>query len=74
MEITFTSNNTTKADVKVSFHPKKLDVKIKTENFTLQLYSFVTPDECTWQLSDGKLVVTLEKREEGQTWPALVES
>ena len=37
----------------------------------LKLFAKVQLDECSWSLSDGCLVATLEKAIEGETWPAL---
>jgi hypothetical protein len=34
----------------------------------LQLFGKTAPDGNTWQISDGSVVVTLEKANEGETW------
>ena len=38
---------------------------------TLTLFGKIAPDGCSWSISDGDVVLTLEKAEEGETWPTL---
>ncbi|CAJ1333216.1 unnamed protein product [Effrenium voratum] len=64
-------DNTAKADVKVQFQPKSL--KVLHSGKTLvdgALASPCCPEGCTWTLSKGCVVVTLEKANP-QPWPAL---
>jgi hypothetical protein len=60
-------------DVKSKFTASMCSVKVGAEvNVEVNLFGKVTPDGCTWQMSDGNVVVTLEKAVEGESWPALV--
>ena len=37
----------------------------------LLLFTKVVPDGCSWSLADGIVTLTLEKMNEGETWPVL---
>ena len=37
----------------------------------LLLFTKVVPDGCSWSLADGIVTLTLEKMNEGKTWPVL---
>ena len=57
-------------DVAVRFLPDKVVLTAPVSQ-QLALFARAVPDDCSWQLSDGKLLLTLGKEEEGQTWLAL---
>jgi len=61
-------------DVKAKFGSSTLSVAVGSGGtaIAINLFSKVTPDGCTWQMSDGNVAVTLEKATEGETWPALL--
>ena len=71
IEITF-KTECNKKDVKVIFKTEKVIVSLRGETaFDEKLFSKITPDECSWSVSDKKLCVTLMKCEE-KTWSSLV--
>lgn len=65
-------NNATKAGVKVAFQPRSL--KVEHSGSVLvegQLCGMVRPEDCTWTLEKGRIVVTLEKTDP-RPWPSLL--
>ena len=59
--------------VKFGNRSLKIDVNVDTGvklNFT-NLYGKVHADECVWTISDGVLVVTMEKAKTKEVWPSL---
>lgn len=60
---------TPKRDVKVEFKSRELRV-LKPVTLNLKLHAAVEVDDCTWTLGDGKIVVTLAKKDP-QSWPSL---
>jgi len=64
-------------EVKVSFKSDSVKISVPSrDNFelTLDLYTRVSVDDCTWSLSDNNLVLTMEKATSDETWPALVKA
>merc|ERR1712166_1074314 len=60
-------------DVKAKFGTSSLSITVADgTKIDIELFGKVTPDGCTWQMSDGNVAVTLEKATEGETWPALL--
>lgn len=58
--------------VKSQFSTGKLKIEIADgATVDITLFGRVAPDGCSWSLSDGNVVVTLEKGTEGETWPTL---
>ena len=58
--------------VQVTFGTKRLKVvALGKELLAGELFAPVVADECTWEMSDGKLLITLEKQEEGW-WDRIV--
>lgn len=58
---------------KVAFGRRKLQIDISggiSLNFD-PLYGTVAPDDCTWSVSDGSLVITMEKAKQMEVWPTL---
>ena len=60
---------------KVKFGNRSLKIDVNVEdgaqlNF-VQLYGKVHADECVWTISDGVLVVTMEKAKRKEVWPTL---
>ena len=52
--------------VQVTFGTKRLKVVVLgKEVIAGELFGAVTADDCTWEMADGKLLITLEKQEEG---------
>ena len=52
--------------IKVTFTTKRIKVVVLgNEVLDGELFGAVTADECTWEISDGKALITLEKAEEG---------
>jgi len=60
-------------EIKVEFKPETVWVKIISKDFQilLPLFAKVSTDDCTWSVVDGGLVITMEKAQTGETWPAL---
>lgn len=61
---------TVKKDVKVEFRKQEVRV-IKPVAHTFKLYASVDMDGCNWTISDGALVLTMEKAS-GGAWPKLL--
>ena len=64
-------------EIKVAFKPSSVKVTVPSkDNFELSfdLFANVSTDDCTWSLSDGSLVITMEKASSDETWPALVKA
>ena len=58
-----------KKKVKAQFKPDNIKVVYDGEvKVDLKLYAKVDVDGCTWTISGGKLVVTLEKMDAGASW------
>ena len=58
--------------VQVTFSTKRLKVvALGKELLAGELVAPVVSDECTWEMSDGRLLITLEKQEEGW-WDRIV--
>ena len=77
MEVTIgVPDGTRGKEIKVSFKSDSAHISVPSKDFDLHLdlYTRVTVDDCTWTLSDGDLVVTMEKSVCDDTWPALVKA
>eukprot|EP00037_Helgoeca_nana_P001303 m.26175 g.26175 ORF g.26175 m.26175 type:complete len:348 (+) comp11679_c0_seq1:191-1234(+) len=58
--------------VKAQFAVSSLKVAVEGgTTVEIVLFGRVVPDGCSWSLSDGNVVITLEKGAEGETWPTL---
>ena len=56
-------------DLKVKFNPRKVTVSVKgIQLFSLELFSNIDPDGCTWTMEIGKLVLSCEKVD-AVMWP-----
>lgn len=77
VEITFKKDGLQKSDVKlvkVAFSRQRLRVEVKGEvMLDSALYGMVTPDECSWTVSDGVLQVNLTKASE-DSWSELLKA
>ena len=52
--------------IQVTFSTKRLKVvALGKELLAGELFGAVVSDECTWEISEGKLLITLEKQDEG---------
>ena len=58
------------ASMSLRSHAQPISFVLGTE-LALKLFGRVAPDGCSWSISDGDVVLTLEKAEEGETWPTL---
>lgn len=59
---------------KVTFGPRRLHVAVPGLDAPMAfdpLYAKVRADDCTWTVSDGMLVVTMEKMRAGEVWPSV---
>jgi len=62
-------------DIKVNYATTKVTIDVKDgKSIPLALFAKVAPDGCSWSLSDGVVTLTLEKMNEGETWPVLTAS
>ena len=63
-------------EIEVKFKPTTVKITAATKHveLSLDLYTNVSTDDCTWSLSDDNLVLTMEKARGGETWPALVKA
>merc|ERR1711959_196578 len=62
-------------EINVSFKLESVTVSVLSKEYlVLDLFTRVTVDGCTWTLSDGDLVLTMEKSASDETWPALVKA
>lgn len=60
-----------KGDIKVVFQPQVLKVAVQGDSVAEgKLAGCIMPDDCTWTLSAGKLVITLGKADQ-RPWPLL---
>jgi len=63
-------------EIKVDFKPEmiKITAPSREVELSLSLFAGVSTDDSTWSLSDGNLVLTMEKARSRETWPSLVKA
>jgi hypothetical protein len=69
------TNMIEKKSIKVVFQPQHIIVKYNkgVPIFNHRLYSRLDVDGCTWTLDkNGGLIITVQKANEGETWPRLL--